>query len=327
RVYLGYSFASALFSQMVFTVSGIFAVREAGLNPLQLVLVGTALEASAFIFEVPTGVVADVFSRRLSIIIGVLVIGAGYLVRGALPLFATIVLAQVLWGLGYAFTSGATEAWIADEIGEQRAAPAFLRAAQMGQLGALAGIGAGVALGSVTLALPMLLGGALMVSLGLALALTMPEHGFTPVPMQDRTTWQAMGHTFAQGVREVRGRPVLITILVIALISGAASESFDRLWEVHFLKDVTFPDVGMDTVAWFGIFNAGSLLLGIAGVEFVRRRFDIGNPRVAVWLLLVATSLLVVAVVAFGVATGFAAASGAFWSVRVLRRRRGLHST
>ena len=68
RTFLG--FAGALFSTMVFTVSGIYAVQEVGLNPLQLVLVGTALEASAFLFEVPTGVVADVYSRRLSVMSG-----------------------------------------------------------------------------------------------------------------------------------------------------------------------------------------------------------------------------------------------------------------
>ena len=32
---------------------------------------------------------------------------------------------HILWGVGYTFTSGATEAWITDEIGESEAASAF----------------------------------------------------------------------------------------------------------------------------------------------------------------------------------------------------------
>ena len=92
-VYYISRFTGALFSTMVFTASGIFAVTEAELNPLQLVLVGTALEASSFLFEVPTGVVADVYSRRLSIIIGNVLIGAGFILWGAFPLFVTILLA------------------------------------------------------------------------------------------------------------------------------------------------------------------------------------------------------------------------------------------
>ena len=117
-IYLILSGAGALFFALITTVNLVYQNEVAELNPLQLVLVGTALEASAFLFEVPTGVVADVCSRRLSVIIGVFLIGAGFLVWGAVPLFVTVLLAQVLWGVGYTFTSGATEAWIADELGE-----------------------------------------------------------------------------------------------------------------------------------------------------------------------------------------------------------------
>ena len=60
------------------TVNLVFMVQVAGLDPLQMVLVGTVLEASVFLFEVPTGVVADVVSRRLSVIIGYAIIGAGF---------------------------------------------------------------------------------------------------------------------------------------------------------------------------------------------------------------------------------------------------------
>jgi hypothetical protein len=45
-------------------------VAAPGLNPLQLVLVGTVLEATAFLAEIPTGVLADVYSRRWSVIVG-----------------------------------------------------------------------------------------------------------------------------------------------------------------------------------------------------------------------------------------------------------------
>jgi hypothetical protein len=71
--------------------------------------VGTTLEGCIFLFEVPTGVVADVYSRRLSIIIGFFLIGAGFIVEGSFPVFGAVLLSQVFWGIGYTFTSGATE--------------------------------------------------------------------------------------------------------------------------------------------------------------------------------------------------------------------------
>src|SRR5689334_8586689 len=119
RLYLLMSGATALFFTLVFSVNMVYQVQNVGLSPLQLVLVGTTLEVSCFLFEIPTGIVADVYSRRLSIIIGFVLIGAGFIVEGSIPTFAAMLVSQVLWGIGYTFTSGANQAWITDEIGEE----------------------------------------------------------------------------------------------------------------------------------------------------------------------------------------------------------------
>jgi MFS transporter, DHA3 family, tetracycline resistance protein len=130
-VYLIYEGALSFLLTMIFTASDIYQVTLVGLTPLQLVLVGTTLETAILIFEIPTGVVADAYSRRLSVIIGVTLIGIGFLTEGSFPSFISILFAQVIWGLGYTFTSGATQAWISDEIGEAAAGRAFLRASQV----------------------------------------------------------------------------------------------------------------------------------------------------------------------------------------------------
>jgi DHA3 family tetracycline resistance protein-like MFS transporter len=129
-VFLFYSFSVAMFFSLAWTVNMLYFVTVAKMDPLQLVLVGTALEGATFIFEIPTGIVADVYSRRLSIIIGMFLTGVGYLITGTFPVFLPIVLGQIIWGLGYTFTSGAQQAWITDEIGEENASRAFLRGAQ-----------------------------------------------------------------------------------------------------------------------------------------------------------------------------------------------------
>ena len=166
-VYLVLTFAASLFFATIFTVTAVYRVQAAGLDPFQLVLVGTVLEVAYFLFEIPTGVVADVYSRRLSVIIGYALIGVGFLVEGALPLFATILLAQVIWGIGATFTSGAEEAWMADEVGEGAVGNLYLRGAQAGQFGALLGAPLSVAIASTgRLNLPILIGGALFLAAG-----------------------------------------------------------------------------------------------------------------------------------------------------------------
>src|SRR5688572_28556914 len=113
--------AQAFLFTITFIAMSVYRVQVMGLNPFQLVFVGTMLEATCFLFEVPTGVVADTYSRRLSVIIGVLMLGTAFALEGLVPLFAVSLLCQVISGIGYTFTSGATEAWVTDEIGEENA--------------------------------------------------------------------------------------------------------------------------------------------------------------------------------------------------------------
>ena len=170
----------ALCLSMIFTASVVYQISQVGLNPLQLVLVGTTLELSVLLFEVPTGVVADVYSRRLSILIGVALIGIGFIVEGSFPVFGAVLAAQVLWGVGHTFTSGATQAWIVDEVGEAKAGQLFLRGSQVENVCDLIGIGVGALVGSLAVNLPIVGGGLAMVMLAALLSLTMPEQHFTP---------------------------------------------------------------------------------------------------------------------------------------------------
>jgi MFS family permease len=87
RVYLFIEFSASACFSMMFVVTSLYEATVAGLTPVQLILVGTALEISAFVFEVPTGIVADVYSRRLSIIIGYVLMGVGFLLEGLFPAF------------------------------------------------------------------------------------------------------------------------------------------------------------------------------------------------------------------------------------------------
>jgi MFS family permease len=86
------------------------------MSPLQLVLVGTVMEAAIFLFEIPTGVVADTFGRRRSIVVSFLIQGGATILLGSVPSFPVIAAAWALWGFGYTFQSGAYEAWITDEV-------------------------------------------------------------------------------------------------------------------------------------------------------------------------------------------------------------------
>lgn len=324
RLYLLMSGASALFFTLVFSVNMIYQVQTVGLSPLQLVLVGTTLELTVFLFEVPTGVVADVYSRRLSLIIGFALIGAGFLVEGSIPTFAAILVSQVLWGIGYTFTSGANQAWITDEIGEEKVGRAFMRSSQVGNIIGIVGIVIAISLGSLLINLPIVLGGVLFITLAIFLTLYMPEHGFTPVPTSERSSWQQMSGTLRGGFSMVRGRPVLLAIMGIGLFVGLYSEGYDRLGDAHLLKSFTLPDFGgLQPVAWIGGLGIIGSLLSTGATQVVMKRLKTGDNSAMARAQFLIIGLLVGSILVFALAGNFFLAITAWWGVGIARTLYG----
>ncbi len=289
QLFLVISGGRAFFNALVFTVNLIYQAQTVGLNPLQLILVGTVLELTAVLFEVPTGVVADVYSRRLSVIVGMALVGCGFLLEGSIPLFWAVLGAQVLWGTGYTFISGALQAWLADEIGAEAAGPVFLRSSQVGLVAGLVGTGASVWLAQTWLQLPIILGGALYIALAACLALIMPEPGFRPTPAEERETWKQMAGTARAGLRAVRGHGALRVLVGLSLVTGLYSEGYDRLLTPHLLRNFSFPALFGQSgpVLWFGVIGVGATVTGIVANEMARRaRVTEKRERTVNWLTL-----------------------------------------
>jgi DHA3 family tetracycline resistance protein-like MFS transporter len=320
KLYIGLQFFNSLFFSMIFVVASFYEATVAGLSGLQLVLVGTTVELTILLFEVPTGVVADAYSRRLSIIIGYFVMGVAFIVEGSFPAFVPILLAQVLWGIGYTFTSGATQAWLSDEIGEENANRAFLRSNQFELAGALLGMLIAIPLGNIAINLPIVSGGVMVAMIAVALTLFMSEHGFNPTRPEKRNTWQHMGDIFKKGLNAVRTRPTLLAILGVGLVYGLYSEGWDRLWVKYLVDNFTLPSIfGMNEVAFFGLLRAGGMVLSILATRIVEKRLDANHaPSVARYMLGI-TLLLSAAILTFAFSPALAVSVMAVWLVSITR--------
>lgn len=319
-VYLFMEMATAVFTCMVFVTNSLYEVTIAGLTPLQLVLIGTTVELSAFIFEVPTGVVADVYSRRLSIIIGYTLLGVGFLVEGFFPAFLPIVLAQVICGLGFTFTSGAKQAWITDEIGEDNANKLFLRAGRFGAFAYLFGLGATLLIGAYNVAFSVRAGALGLILTGIMLAILMPETGFHPTPKEGRNTWQHMWHVFKQGVNAVRSQPRLVNIVFIGLFYGLYSEGFDRLGVKLLLDHFKLPILfGSNQVAFFVALEMIGTFLYMFIIRFVEKRLDTSSPAAVGRALFLVTGAITAALVSFAFSRVLALAVLSMLTVNILR--------
>ena len=319
-VYLIFSGVTSLSGSLISTVNMVYQVETARLNPLQLVLVGTVLEFVAFVCQVPTGVLADIYSRRLAVILGTLLFGMAFVLEGSFPRFDVILVSQILFGIGATLSEGAEQAWIMDEVGEMRIGHVFLRSTQVGLLAGLLGAIISVGLASIRINIPIVIGGALSMGVAGFLLLFMPENNFHPISKAERRTWRDMGNTFRSGLHVVRGRPILITILLIALFYGLYSEGFDRLWTAHFLTNFTFPTLGqLKPVVWFGIISVVGTLLTLVATEVVRLWVNIAQQRILIRALFVINFLGIVCLLVFALAGNFFLAVAAVLLFKVFR--------
>jgi DHA3 family tetracycline resistance protein-like MFS transporter len=322
-VYLATAGIDGFLWAMFTTVYSLYVIRVVGLNPLQLVLMGTTLEATYFLFEVPTGVVADVVSRKASIVIGWTITGIAMAMLGFVHSFPAALITQALWAFGATFVSGADVAWITDEVGEDDARPLYLRAAQLENVCAFGGIWVGISLATIALRVPIVVAGSAVIVVAFALIVLMPEEHFVRPARNEVVRFRhSLRETLGSSVRTIRGHRVLLLILGVAALHGISSEAFDRLADLRLLR-IGLPSFGgLDRILWFGVVDGVALLVGVATTGYVRRRVDLEHVNGAARALLVIDALLIASVATFGIASAFFVALAANWLVRGLRTVR-----
>jgi len=320
-VYLVLRIGSSLFFSVLATTNLVYQVEVAHFDALKLLLVGTVLELTCFVFQVPTGLLADAFSRRWAVAVGFGLVGAGFILEGLVPQFAAIAIAQVIWGIGATLSDGADDAWISDEVGEERAGPLFLRGSQFAQAAGLVGIVVGVGLASIRLNLPILVGGGLYALLGVYLFFAMTEAGYKAIQHHSAGGVGRMAAGVRSSLASVRGRPLILTILAITVVGGLSGEGVDRLYQIHFIKDIGLPRfAGLPPVLWFGLISGGSMLIGIAATAICRRRLDLGDHVLVTRSLLAFTAARVLTLAGFALATNLAVAIAFLWVASVMRQ-------
>ncbi|HEY6150447.1 MAG TPA: MFS transporter [Gaiellaceae bacterium] len=306
-------------------VMAVYLVRDLHFSPLQLVLMGTAMEAAVFLFEVPTGIVADTYSRRLSLILGYVGTGAAWVVVGLVSAPSLIIALWAFWGFAYTFTSGAEQAWITDEVGQEKVGTIFLRAARWGQAGSVLGLLAQVGVGTISLRAGVILGGAFTIACALFAILFMPETGFVRRPREERgSAFAELRTTAVRGGRYAWAQPIVMLLIGVELFMGSSSEAFDRLKEAHFLRDVGLPAVGsLDPVIWFGIFWLAGMVLNIAAIGALIRRVELGGRQTVAQFLFGFTCLELAAMLVFALTGSTWAAIGGLLGVFFARNMQG----
>jgi MFS family permease len=188
RTYLVLTLVTTLAASFIWGVNTLFLLN-AGLSNTEAFTANAFFTVGQVIFEIPTGVVADVRGRRFSFMLGsatLLVSTLLYLLMWQIHApFIGWALSSILLGLGFTFFSGATEAWLVDALAATghrgNLESVFGRAQTVGGAAMLVGsVSGGFIAQATNLGVPYLIRAAILgVSLVIAFFF-MHDVGFTP---------------------------------------------------------------------------------------------------------------------------------------------------
>ena len=187
-IYLYLVLGNTLATSFIWGINTIFLL-DAGLSNYQAFLANAFFSLGYVIFEVPTGIVADTFGRRVSYLLGAVTLALSTLwylwiwqIHGPFWQWA---LSSILLGLGYTFFSGATEAWLVDALHFTKFKGSldgvFAKAQIVGGLAMLTGsLGGGVIAQVTNLGVPYILRAAVLLLNFATAFVLMQDLGFSP---------------------------------------------------------------------------------------------------------------------------------------------------
>jgi MFS family permease len=305
RSYLVISGLFTLSASLIWGINTLFLL-DAGLTIFEVFVANAVFTAAMALFEVPTGVVADTRGRRASFLLSEAVLVLGTLayvavaaVDGGLFLFSV---ASAILGLGYAFYSGAVEAWLVDALNatgyDRELDGVFARASIVANVAMIVGTVGGGILGQLHLSIPYLARAALLLIAFAEGFRSMHDLGFTPRTSRLAGMIGEMRTVARAGIAHGWQAPAVRLLFADSFLMWGFFAWAWYAWQPYFLELY-----GEDAIWLSGLIAALFGLAGIAGNWLVGRLAVPGRRRTTI--LLAAATTLTATMVATGAIRSF----------------------
>jgi MFS family permease len=188
RIYLTLTLGNTVAASFIWGINTLFLL-DAGLSNFEAFAANAFFTAGMVVFEVPTGVVADGWGRRVSFLLGTLTLAVStylyFLLWQLSAPFLWWAVVSVMLGLGFTFFSGAVEAWLVDALrfsGYEGGLEAVLgRGVMVSGVAMLAGsVAGGVIAQATNLGVPFLFRVGVLAAMFIVAFWLMHDVGFTP---------------------------------------------------------------------------------------------------------------------------------------------------
>jgi MFS family permease len=312
RTYLLLLFGNTLAASLIWGINTIFLL-DAGLSNLEAFTANAFFTVGMMLFEVPTGIVADTAGRRLSYLLGTVVLSVSTLLYVLMwqieaPFWAWA-LVSIFLGLGFTFFSGAVEAWLVDALSATgftgQVESVFARGQIVSGVAMLGGSVAGGFIAEQTsLAVPFVLRGVILVVMFAAAFALMRDLGFTPAAKEGGIPREV--RNIASASIEYGWRvPAVKWLMVESVAMGGVGIYVFYALQPYLLELWGDPEA-YQIAGLVAAIVAGAQILGGVAAPWIRKRF---RRR---------TSALIVLAVANALTLGAIGVVDSFWPVVAL---------
>lgn len=200
-----------------------------GLTPVQVSATLMAWSITAFLVQIPSGVLADKYSRRWILAGAQLLRAIGFAAWIIWPSFAGCLIGMMLWGAKSAFSNGTFEALVFDELqaeGRTEDYPRVIGRAQAIGYGSilLASLGAAA---TVKFGYTALLSASIATALGAAVAAIA-----LPRARQTARTSRNYFALLSSGFQTVAHTPLILGLIAFAALSNAFGGGLEGFWPI-----------------------------------------------------------------------------------------------
>lgn len=267
KVYYITQFATAFCWGSIFPVYVLYFWNY-GLNLFQIALMAAIFEASILIFELPTGLVADIYGRKISLLLSNAVLFIGGLVFLSFPSFLGFIFGEIIIGLGDTLKSGAFEAWIFDSLKyegkEEKTKYVFSQGKRYQTLGRLIGmiLGGYIGFWNIRFVWYPYVFGFFFTFLFLLFAMS---EGYWQKEKEKKGIFLQIKDTVNKSLKVVRCEKMVFALIFLGLFFSFSFETISQFWQVHFSENLSV------ATSYFGWIVAGASLLVILFVNKITK--------------------------------------------------------
>jgi len=268
KIYYLIQFLSSLAFGSIIPIYVLY-FRDHQLNLFQIAFLASIFEASILISELPTGYLADLYGRKLSVVLSNLSLfcgGAGFIIY---PSFAGFILAEILVGLGESLKSGALDAWIVDSLKFHNEAEnqkgVFGIGIKYKTAGNLIGLISGGYLASLNLKLTWFPFTFIFLFSFIFLFFLMPEEYRKSeiIKPQKVKAIKQLRETVRESFSLLKLDRILFALILLGLFSEFSYESISQYWQVHFYENLHI------SAEYFGWIVAASSVILILSLNLI----------------------------------------------------------